>query len=77
MSSADYSTDQLSDEYIHLTNNAIQRNCPNYGQLEDGNQLSFNDLRNYLRKESLSMSRDVDFDKEILPKMKTQAYIAL
>lgn len=32
MSCADYSNDKLQDEYVHLTNNAIQRNCPNYGQ---------------------------------------------
>lgn len=37
MSSADYSLDQLHDDYVHLTNNAIQRNSPTYGLQEDGN----------------------------------------
>jgi len=37
MSSADYATDKLTDDYVHLTNNAIQKNCPLYGQQEDGN----------------------------------------
>ena len=79
MSSAEYAVDKLNDDYIHLTNNAIQKNCPQYGKEEDGNQLSFTDFRNYLRKESqnLNLDRDIDFDKEILPKMKYQAYVAL
>ena len=44
------------------------RNFAESGHTE--NQLSFTDFRNYLRKESLNLDRDVDFDKEILPKMK-------
>jgi hypothetical protein len=31
MSSADYSLDRLQDDYVHLTNNAIQRTGPTYG----------------------------------------------
>jgi tubulin--tyrosine ligase/tubulin polyglutamylase TTLL9 len=31
MSCADYTPDKLTDDYIHLTNNAIQKNCPLYG----------------------------------------------
>ena len=27
--------------FVHLTNNAIQKHSPNYGQFEDGNQLPF------------------------------------
>lgn len=37
MSSADYTNANLNDDYIHLTNNAIQKNCPLYGKQEDGN----------------------------------------
>jgi len=70
MSSADYATDKLKDDYVHLTNNAIQKNCPNYGKQEDGNQLSFTDLRNYMRKEALNSNRPMDFDKDIVPRMK-------
>jgi hypothetical protein len=61
LSSADYSVDNLANDYVHLTNNAIQKHCPDYGLLVDGNQLGFNDLRQYLKKEG------VDFDKVILP----------
>lgn len=37
MASTDYSNENIDDEYVHLTNNAVQKNCPLYGQLEDGN----------------------------------------
>ena len=33
--------DSITSKDIHLTNNAIQKHCSNYGQHEDGNQLSF------------------------------------
>ena len=50
-SSSEYSTDdtKLEDEWVHLTNNAIQKNAPNYQMFEDGNQLSFADFKRYLR----------------------------
>lgn len=32
---------RLTNKYIHLTNNAIQKNCESYGTFESGNQLSF------------------------------------
>lgn len=71
LSCADYSNENLADDFVHLTNNAIQRNCPQYGELEEGNQLNFADLRSYLKKESVAMfGKQVDLDKDILPKMK-------
>ena len=32
------------DYYMHLTNNAVQKNSENYGKFESGNQLSFSQL---------------------------------
>lgn len=55
MSCADYTNDNLNDDFVHLTNNAIQKNCPKYGEQEEGNQLNFADLRSYLKKESVAM----------------------
>ena len=54
-SSSEYSTDRktLEDGYIHLTNNAVQKNAPNYGNFEDGNQLSFAYFREYLKMVNL------------------------
>lgn len=28
LSSAEYTPDRLHDDFVHLTNNAIQKNCP-------------------------------------------------
>ncbi len=38
-SSQEYNTDKsnLNNDYIHLTNNAVQKNAPTYGTFEDGN----------------------------------------
>ena len=34
-----YTTDAaaLANDWVHLTNNAIQKHAPNYGDFEDGN----------------------------------------
>ena len=70
LSSSDFTNDNLQDDYVHLTNNAIQKSAPNYGQYEEGNQLSFQDLRAWFK------NSDTDFDKDILPKIKYQTYVA-
>ena len=31
----------IDDAFIHLTNDAVQKNAVNYGDFEDGNKLSF------------------------------------
>jgi hypothetical protein len=36
------------DQYVHLTNNAIQKYCQNYGSFEDGNQMSFQMFQDYM-----------------------------
>jgi hypothetical protein len=67
MSSYEYTTD-INNKEIHLTNNAIQKNTQKYGQLEDGNQLSFNDFQKYIDEnypESKISVRD-----QLYPKMK-------
>ena len=40
----DLSLSEKDNYFIHLTNNAIQKNNENYGKFENGNQLSFEDL---------------------------------
>jgi tubulin polyglutamylase TTLL1 len=68
-SSHQYSLDEISDNYIHLTNDAVQKNSEEYGKYEDGNKLSFVDLQRYL--DSLSpMGKQTDFQKNIYPQMK-------
>lgn len=43
MSSFKYTLDDqmINDVTVHLTNNAIQKKGKEYGKLEDGNQLSY------------------------------------
>lgn len=35
---------------IHLTNDAIQKNLPDYGKYEKGNKISYEELNNYIDK---------------------------
>ena len=46
-SSAIYSIEEkdINKANIHLTNNAIQKYCSEYGVFENGNQLSFTDFQ--------------------------------
>lgn len=43
-----WSLNEMEDKFIHLTNDAIQKNCEEYGKYEPGNKLTFNDLQRYL-----------------------------
>jgi tubulin---tyrosine ligase len=67
----EYSNDNLDNEFVHLTNNAIQSKNPNYGQLEAGNMLSFADFKKHLNQQARKNDTEpVDFDSTILPRMK-------
>ncbi|CAK79711.1 unnamed protein product (macronuclear) [Paramecium tetraurelia] len=48
LASEHFDIKNLRSLYIHLTNNAIQKNHSNYCKYELGNQLSFQDLQQYL-----------------------------
>ncbi len=43
----DLSEASINNLFIHLTNNAIQKNHAKYEKYELGNQLSFDDLQSY------------------------------
>ncbi|CAK79508.1 unnamed protein product (macronuclear) [Paramecium tetraurelia] len=51
LASEHFDVNNLKSLYIHLTNNAIQKNHPGYGKYELGNQLSFQDLQHYLNQQ--------------------------
>ena len=38
----------LANKYIHLTNDAVQKKCEDYGKFEPGNKISFSDFQRYL-----------------------------
>jgi hypothetical protein len=47
-SSEKFSLDNLDSTFIHLTNNAIQKDGTDYGKFEAGNQMSFKQFQDYL-----------------------------
>ena len=69
-SGSDFKLDDSNpdDQYVHLTNNAVQRHAENYGEFEEGNQLSFKQFQNYLDKHY--SDKNINFYEDWLPKMK-------
>jgi tubulin--tyrosine ligase/tubulin polyglutamylase TTLL9 len=55
-SSYPYSSTDLLNRNIHLTNDAVQQYAPDYSKYEPGNKISYDELARYLDK-----SRGVDF----------------
>ena len=43
------------DIYAHLTNDAIQKKSPMYGKYEQGNKLSFSDLKLFLKSKQMNL----------------------
>ena len=66
-SSSEYDT-EATDNYIHLTNNCLQKYGENYGVHEKGNTLSFQDFQEYLDAEFPSYK--LNFWTHILPRIK-------
>lgn len=47
-SSEFYDIEDHENQFIHLTNDAIQQNSESYGQYEDANKLSYSEFQRYL-----------------------------
>lgn len=47
------SPDDINNQFVHLTNNAIQKNAQDYGHFEDGNQISFVQFEEYVKENIL------------------------
>ena len=50
-SSQIYSLENLENNFVHLTNNAVQKMSNEYSKFETGNQLSFQNFADYLKNE--------------------------
>lgn len=61
-----YNSNDLENKYIHLTNDAIQNKCEDYGKYEGGNKLSYKDFQRYLHSKKIP----INFTDQILPKIK-------
>ena len=69
--SCEYNIKDTSNNFIHLTNDAIQKHSEEYGKFEDGNKLSYKDFQRYL--DHHYTERKVNFVQEILPQIKALA----
>lgn len=68
-SCSEFSLSQVNDKFIHLTNDAIQKNSPDYGKFEDGNKLSYQEFQDYLDE----IGQSVQFKETVYPKIKEMA----
>jgi hypothetical protein len=64
--SKNYNPNDLENKFIHLTNDAIQNKCEDYGKFEGGNKMSYNDFQRYLD----SIKANVNFIEGVLPSIK-------
>jgi hypothetical protein len=68
--SADYSLTG-GEGSVHLTNDAVQKQLPEYGKYEKGNKLSYDDLSAYIDKQN--PKNRGSFYASIYPRMKELA----
>lgn len=40
-SSSEYDIEDLGNRFVHLTNDAVQKHCEDYGKFENGNKVSY------------------------------------
>lgn len=66
--SCEYNLKDTSNNFIHLTNDAIQKHSTDYGKFEDNNKLSYREFQRYL--ENYCSEKTLNFDSDILPQMK-------
>lgn len=65
-SSKEFSISNLSNRYIHLTNDAIQKNSEDYGKFENANKLSFSDFDKYFAEFPIG-DYELRFTRDFLP----------
>lgn len=51
-SSKEFSTKNLQNKMVHLTNDAVQKNGDDYGKFEKGNKISFDEFSRFLEDSS-------------------------
>lgn len=65
----EFTIKNVSNKFVHLTNDAVQKRADEYGKFESGNKLSYPEFQKYLD----SVNIKCDFHAEIVPKMKALA----
>lgn len=64
---------EISSGSVHLTNDAVQKNLPDYGKFEKGNKITYEELDAFIKKSDASFN----FFEGIYPKMKKIATNAI
>lgn len=58
---------EKNSKFIHLTNDAVQKQSEEYGKFESSNKLSFSDFERYLQ---LNYPKKVDFKEQVLSQIR-------
>ncbi|KAL4453178.1 hypothetical protein ABPG74_015409 [Tetrahymena malaccensis] len=69
-SSKEFTTKNLKNNFIHLTNDAIQKQQEDYGRYELGNKISYKEFQRYLDSQT---EYKINFIQKIVPQMKSYA----
>ncbi|KAL4497128.1 hypothetical protein ABPG72_019448 [Tetrahymena utriculariae] len=69
-SSKEFTTKNLKNNFIHLTNDAIQKQQEDYGRYELGNKISYKEFQRYL---DFQTEYKINFMQKIVPQMKSYA----
>ena len=69
----EFTLEDCGNSYIHLTNDAIQQHCENYGKYEDKNKLSYDSFQKYLDANYNTygeVEKKYDLERHIIPKIR-------
>ena len=61
----EFDIDNLSNKFIHLTNDAVQKFSQDYGKYENGNKMSLQDFQKYLK--NAYPNHNIDIIRDIMP----------
>ena len=76
---AEFSLENMTNKFIHLTNDAIQKRSVDYGKFEESNKLSYEEFQDYLDADfeknadvdvGCGTKKKVNFVNEVMPKIK-------
>lgn len=64
--SCDFDPNDVKNKFMHLTNDAVQKHCPEYGKFESGNKMNYKEFQKYLD----TIGNTTNFLKTVLPRIK-------
>lgn len=72
-SSSEYDLEDLSNRFIHLTNDAVQKKSDDYGKFENGNKVSYQNFQKYC--DTHLPNKKVNFMKDLLPQIRVRLHL--